>query len=236
MPVVFHPCLQMPMSIITATSVKTRSSASNHAPANRKASSRPLSVGQRLVRWVEQRLGRRIQVRGHGLQMRVTLKKVTPATEALQLPGMVQLRSLSKDRLALMQKELRGLLRQHPQTKKLLRHLAYVERTLRHDGLKAVDDLPLDVLSKALTQLESLVVNWSALGLGEMRSRLSLLVKNKKILALHMDGAAQPTEMDHSQRADVCEVSHSVFEEMDRSWRGQVPPTLTQALSNARPA
>jgi hypothetical protein len=193
-------------------------------------------MGQRLLRWVGHRLGRSIEVRGRGLQMRLVVKKVVVASDAPQFPGMVSLKSLSKDRLALMQKELRGLLRQHPQTKKLLRHLAYVERTLRHDGLKAVDDLPLDVLSKALTQLESLVVNWSALGLGEMRSRLSLLVKNKKILALHMGGAAQATEMDHSQRADVCEVSHSVFEEMDRSWRGQVPPTLTQALSNVKAA
>ena len=186
-------------------------------------------MGQRLVRWVE-------QVRGHGLNMRVMVKKLTPATEAPLLLGMVQLRTLSLERVALMQQELHALLRQHPQTKKLLRHLAYVERTMRHDGVKAVDDLPLDVLSKALAQLESLVVNWSALGLGEMRSRLSLLVKNKKILALHMGDNAQATEMDHSQRADVCEVSHSVFEEMDRSWRGQVPPTLTQALSNARAA
>ena len=224
------------MSISTSTSVKTRSSSSNRARVNRKRASRPLNPGQRLVRWVEQRLGRRIQVLGQGLRMRVTIKKVSSAQEAPQFPGMVQLRTLSTERVGLMQKELRGLLRQHPQTKMLLRHLAFVERTLRHDGLKAVDDLPLDLLSKALEQLESLVANWSALGLGEMRSRLSLLVKNKKILALHMVGEAQATEMDHSQRAEVGEVSHSVFEEMDRSWRGQLPPTLTHALSNARAA
>jgi hypothetical protein len=223
------------MSNITSTPVKTRSVSSNRAGESRKRRSRrPLSVGQRLVRWVEQRLGRRIQVRGHGLQMRVLVKKVPPANETPQLPGMVQLRTLSENRLALMQKELRGLLRQHPQTKMLLRHLAYVERTLRHDGLKAVDDLPLDVLSKALAQLESLVANWSALGLGEVRSRLSLLIKNKKILALHMSADAQATEVDPLQRADVCEVSHSVFEEMERSWKGQIPPTLTQALTSAR--
>ncbi|XVJ70313.1 MAG: hypothetical protein HEQ39_12190 [Rhizobacter sp.] len=135
-----------------------------------------------------------------------------------------------------MKKELRELLRQHPQTKKLLRHLAYVEQTLRHDGLQAVDDLPMDVLHKALTQLETLVANWSALGLGEIRSRLSLLIKNKKILALHVEDATHSTQMDLSQRADVCEVSHSVFEEMDRSWRGHIPPTLTQALGNVKAA
>ncbi|MFM8901535.1 MAG: hypothetical protein ACKOF9_16555 [Burkholderiales bacterium] len=149
-------------------------------------------------------------------------------------PGMVVIKPLSKERLALMQQDLRKLIRQHPQTKKLLRHLAYVERTLRREGLKAVDELPLEVLSKALTQLETLVVNWSALGLAELRSRLSLLVKNKKILALHTEAAPQSTQMDYSQRADVCEVSHSVFEEMERSWRGNVPPTLTHALGNAK--
>jgi hypothetical protein len=219
-----------------STSIKTRSRSSIQARVNRKRPNRPTSLGQRLMRWVEQRLGRSIQLCGHGLQMRVMVKKLIGVQQSPQFPGMVALRVLPKERLKLMQKELRGLLRQHPQTKKLLRHLAYVERTLRNDGLKAMDELPLDVLSKALTQLESLVVNWSAQGLDEIRSRLSLLVKNKKILALHMDGEAQPTEMDPSQRADVCEVSYSVFDEMEKSWRGQVPPTLTQALSNVKAA
>lgn len=168
--------------------------------------------------------------------MRLVMEKVSKASANPLFPGMVVIKPLPKEKLALMQKELRRLLRQHPQTKKLLRHLAYVERTLRHEGLKAVDELPLDVLAKALTQLETLVVNWSALGLGELRSRLSLLVKNKKILALHTEINHPSTQMDYSQRADVCEVSHSVFEEMDRSWRGQVPPTLTHALNHASPA
>lgn len=218
------------MSTIAPTTTRTRSRSTSHS-VRRKRSSQPVGFSQRLLRWVEQRLGRRIQVRGQGLQMRLVVKKIAKAPDALVLPGMVVIKALSKEKQALMQKDLRGLLRQHPQTKKLLRHLAYVERTLRHDGLKAMDELPLDVLSKALTQLETLVVNWSALGLGEVRSRLSLLVKNKQILALHLGEAAPPaTEMDHSQRADVCEVSHSVFDEMERSWRGTVPPTLTQAI------
>jgi len=224
------------MSITTSASVRTRSRSSGRGGVNSKRRSGPISLGQRLVRWVEHRLGRRVQIHGQGLQMRLSVKKVAAVNDAPAFPGMVQLRPLQKDRLALMQKELRGLLRQHPQTKNLLRHLAYVERTLRHDGIQAVDDLPMDVLAKALAQLETLVVNWSALGLGEVRSRLSLLVKNKKILAQHAEATSPSTQLDHSQRADVCEVSHSVFEEMDRSWRGQVPPTLTHALSNGRAA
>lgn len=199
----------------------------------RAAASTHHSVGSRLLRWFEQHLGHSIRLQGQGMQMRLVVEKVAAVPLEQQFPGMVALKPLSRDKQENMRKDLRRLLRQHPQTKKLLRHLAYVERTLRHEDVKAVDDLPLDVLSKALSQLETLVVNWSAPGLGEVRSRLSLLVKNKQIIALHLGGAAQPTEMDHSQRADVCEVSHSVFEEMDRSWRGQVPPTLTVALSSS---
>jgi hypothetical protein len=226
----------MSISIISSPPVKTRSSASSRGSVKLKRPSRPLTASQRVLRWLETRLGRRIQVRGHGLQMRVMVKKVPPPKGAPQFPGMVELSALSEEKVALMQKELRGLLHQHPQTKKMLRHLAYVEHTLHHNGLNAVDDLPLDLLSKALTQLESLVLNWSARGLGETRSRLSLLVKNKEIVALHMGSAAQATEVDSSQRADVCEVSHSVFEETERSWRGQLPPTLTHALSNVKTA
>ncbi len=189
-------------------------------------------VGGRLLEWLEKRLGRSIRVQGQGMQMRLVLKKVAVAPAAPEFPGMVKLKPLSAEKQETMRKDLRRLLRQHPQTKNLLRHLAYVERTLRHDGVQAMDELPLDVLSRALEQLENLVVNWSASGLGEARSRLSVLVKNKQIVAQHLGRDAPMTEMDPSQRADVCEVSHSVFEEMDRSWRGQVPPILTAALSS----
>jgi hypothetical protein len=216
--------------------VRSRSRSSGRSRVSRQQARRPAGLGQRVLRWVEKRLGHSIQLRGQGLQMRLVVKKIAKVPEVPLFPGMVVLKAISQEKQELMQKDLRQLLRQHPQTKTLLRHLAYVERTLRHDGLKAVDDLPLDVMSKALTQLETLVVNWSAMGLGEVRSRLSLLVKNKKILALQLGGTAHATEMDHSQRADVCEVSHSVFDEMERSWRGTAPPTLTHTLVPASAA
>lgn len=212
-----------------ASSVQSR-----HSSGRRKKTRRHhgTGVGGRLLGWLEKRLGRSIRVQGQGMQMRLVVEKMPVVPVAPEFPGMVKLKTLSAEKQEIMRKDLRRLLRQHPQTKNLLRHLAYVERTLRHDGVQAMDDLPLDVLSKALEQLETLVVNWSASGLGEARSRLSLLVKNKQIVAQHLGRDAPMTEMDASQRADVCEVSHSVFEEMDRSWRGQVPPTLTAALSS----
>lgn len=233
--------MQQPIrSSSSGTSAKPHRSSRRSTSSTKRASRRnhgPASVGSRLLSWFEQRFGRSIRLQGRGMQMRLVVKKVAAAPATPQFPGMVALKPLSEDRQEAMRKDLRRLLRQHPETKKLLRHLAYVERTLRHDGVAAVDELPLDLLSKALSQLENLVVNWSALGLGEVRSRLSLLVKNKQILALHAGGAGAPTEMDHSQRADVCEVSHSVFEEMERSWRGQMPPpTLTAALTPAAAA
>ena len=61
--------------------------------------------------------------------------------------------------------------------------------------------------------------------------RLSLLVKNRKILVLHLGEAAHKVEIDSTLRADVCEVSHSVFDEMERSWRGQVASELTEVAN-----
>ncbi len=220
------------------SSLRAPSPASSAQPrrsaGSRKKTRRPhgAGVGGRLLVWLQKRLGRSIRVQGQGMQMRLVVEKMPVVPAAPEFPGMVKLKTLSAEKQETMRKDLRRLLRQHPQTKNLLRHLAYVEHTLRHDGVQAMDDLPLEVLSKALEQLETLVVNWSASGLGEARSRLSVLVKNKQIVAQHLGRDAPMTEMDPSQRADVCEVSHSVFEEMDRSWRGQVPPTLTAALSS----
>ncbi len=209
-----------------ANAPRQRSRSRKHASRHNRE-----SVRNRLLHWLEQRLGRSIRLQGQGVHTRLVVKKLIPAPAEPQFPGMVTLKPVSTTRQQAMRKELSGLIHQHPQTKKLLRHLAYVEHTLRHDGVKAVDALPLEVLEKALSQLETLVRNWSVSGLDEVRSRLSLLVKNKQILALHRQGdGAQVTDMDDSQRADVCEVSHSVYEEMDRSWRGQVPPTLTAVM------
>jgi hypothetical protein len=79
-----------------------------------------------------------------------------------------------REKFALMQQQLAELLDDLPETRETLRHLVFVEQALAKKGLRALDRLPVDVLRRALEQLEGLVVNWSPVGLATLRSRIAV--------------------------------------------------------------
>ena len=146
-----------------------------------------------------------------------------------------QARSEERKHVRRMRADLFFMLEQHPASRELVRALALVERTLQHSGFDGVDQLPQKVLARALTELERLVRDWSPIGLAELRSRLAVLVKNKPMQAERTEQAAQESlegpvskvsvfaGLDSAQPVDVSEVDHEMFEEMERSWVGQVP-------------
>lgn len=78
--------------------------------------------------------------------------------------------------LALMQQELAQALDELPDLREELRHLAYFEQALLHDGLLALHAVPLDVLQRALDQFEGLVTNWAPAGLATLRSKMAVAV------------------------------------------------------------
>ncbi|MES1161788.1 MAG: hypothetical protein ABUL50_01840, partial [Rhizobacter sp.] len=101
----------------------------------------------------------------------------------------------------------------------------------------AVEALPVRVLAKSLMQLEKLVWDWSAPGLAELRSRLAVMVKNRQPEAEQEAASTAALELDlHTQHsaADVTEVDHAAFEEMERSWAGQMPEGVAQAVAAAK--
>ena len=116
-----------------------------------------------------------------------------------------------------MQTDLADLLDQHASARQLMRHLDLVERALGR-GLSAWERLPRKVHARALTELEKLVWDWSTDGLAELRSRTAVLVKNRPA-----DDALHSLDLDATQRADVSEVEHSIYEESQRSWAGGGP-------------
>jgi hypothetical protein len=139
-----------------------------------------------------------------------------------------------------MRRDLYTLLERHPASRQTMRRLDVIERTLRHTGMNAVEALPLPVLAKGLAELESLVWDWSVPGLAEVRSRLAVAVKRRR----HEADApgASPFErygsMPPAIDADVQEVSHELFEEMERSWTGRMPgePAVQHAMSASEAA
>jgi hypothetical protein len=89
--------------------------------------------------------------------------------------------------LALMQAQLAELLGELPETRHTMRHLVFVEQALAKKGLKALHKLPLDVLQRALEQLEGLVTNWSPVGLASLRSKMAVAIIDRE----HQDPEAE---------------------------------------------
>ncbi len=69
-----------------------------------------------------------------------------------------------------------------------LRQLAFVEYALEKKGWRGLHKIPLDVLQKALEQLEQMVQNWSDEGLACLRSKMAVAVIDRE----HMDPNKEP--------------------------------------------
>jgi len=148
-----------------------------------------------------------------------------------------QAREDQRQRVRRMRRDLYELMQQHPTSRQLMRHLDLVERTLRHEGYAAVEALPVRVITKALTQLEKLVWDWTPVGLAELRSRLAVMIKNRQPEAEQEAASTAALELDlvtHHNATDVTEVDHADFEEMERSWAGQMPEGLSKAIAEAK--
>jgi hypothetical protein len=97
-------------------------------------------------------------------------------------------RHKEKHEQALVVEQLGALLAEFPEARGTLRHLVFVEGAVRKKGLKILHKLPLDVLQRALEQLEGLVTNWSPEGLANLRSKMAVAILDRE----HADPAAEP--------------------------------------------
>ena len=96
-------------------------------------------------------------------------------------------RRAEKQELAVVLEQLGALLAEQPETRRTLRPLVFVEQALTKKGLRALHKVPMDVLQRALEQLESLVTNWSPVGLANLRSKMAVANLDRE----HMDPDAE---------------------------------------------
>jgi hypothetical protein len=96
-------------------------------------------------------------------------------------------RRKEKQEQALILSQLGKLLDEVPETRSALRHLLFVEQALKKKGLRALHKLPIDVLKRALEQMEGLVTNWSPVGLASLRSKIAVAIIDRE----HMDPDAE---------------------------------------------
>ncbi len=107
------------------------------------------------------------------LQARTPSGKVVGAREQARIDKELQ-------ELQLMLRELDELLEQQPGSRQTLRHIEHVRQSLHKKGLRALHKIPLDVMQRALEQFESVVSNWTPVGLASLRSKMAVAIIDRE--------------------------------------------------------
>lgn len=118
-----------------------------------------------------------------------------------------------RDELAVIRQQLAALLDELPETRSTMRHLGFVEHALSKKGLKALHKLPVDVLQRALEQIEGLVTNWSPAGLASLRSKMAVAIIDRE----HMDPDAEADAYRTAAVLDADPQAGALPEVVDRS-------------------
>jgi len=125
--------------------------------------------------------------------------------------------AIPSPRVRRMRQDLSELLDRYPPSRSALRHLWHLERALRR-GDAAFGMLSADALDGALTQLESLVTDWSPAGISSLRARLVVAIMGRESVGPDASGFRALSQFYEEKGLDVEEVSASVFMEVDESW------------------
>lgn len=124
---------------------------------------------------------------------------------------------------------LKTLLDSHARTRRVMRHLAFFEGALAIHGLKATAEVPVEVLSVAVGQLEALVGNWSNPGLAELRSKMAVAIVERSRDPFYGAGGDELSNFNTHSRLMVGDASHSMFLELEKQYRDLLPAQAIQA-------
>lgn len=167
------------------------------------------------VTWVRDLLKRPVKLERRGAQLHLVLGD-TPAKAAK--PAASGAAPTAGEALRRGHEALRALLRRHPETRHLMRHLGFIEQQLGLSGSRALKrDIPVPVLRKGAEQLDLLLRDEPSEALADLRARIDAAVRSRAGVV----GA-------RADEVQVSEASHSLFDEMERSWTGQMPLTVTK--------
>lgn len=170
------------------------------------SSAAPARTRIRPLRWLKSLLKGKLRLERRGINVHVRLDPAQiPETE---MPAASQGQALRESHAA-----LRALLDRHPDARRTLRHLVYLEEMIARNGSRVWKKVPTQVLQKAHRQLELLARERQHPALEALYERLGDV----------LNGRTGFGALTRPQDVHVREASHSEFDEMERSWTGQVP-------------
>ncbi len=176
-----------------------------------KASAHPPPADKALG-WFERLKRLRFRFQRKGIDFKLLLED--PAEHIAEIKR--QAVAVPSPEAAMMSVALKAVLDRHASARAVLLHLAVLEKALNRHGLKALDEVPPDVMLRAMSQLETLVTDWSQAGLAGLRARVTAsLVRQDR--ASQRGGA--PERLSDLQ---VDEASVSTFQAINAQWEGSL--------------
>jgi len=130
-----------------------RFSVSKKSRSSQKAS--PASGAAKAPGWFERLKRLRLRFKRQGLNIHMLLED--PAEHIAEIKRESAVADTSE--AAMMSKALKKVLDRHASSRTVLAHLALLEKSLNRRGLKALDQLPPEVMQRAMSQLETLVTD-----------------------------------------------------------------------------
>jgi len=179
----------------------------------------PAAAKRGSLRWVRDVLGRSIRLEQRKNQLHVAL--VDPRGEPEEPMSL----------LMQQRAELGARLLVHDPATQIVRNLFIVHDELRANGWTGVENLPLKVTSRALTEAEILAVDEPSEVLATI---IATLQDIKRAAEERVAREALDADWEVPQLAEVSDTNFDEYELIERSWAGTVPAGLDIPRGNSR--
>jgi hypothetical protein len=200
-----------PMKATAATPATKGSKAAKAGKATKPAAD-PNAFLKNPVRWLKRLFRRPVRLKRQGLDFKLVLDDPATRFGDAAMGGPKMTPSDTADVQA-MRLELAAVLDRDPRSRSVLVHLNMLERALKTKGMKAFEDLPAELLRKAMAQLDTLVMDWSARGLTLLRARASGTLARTRISA-----GTRQADFGDTTHVQVREASVTTFMEAEKEW------------------
>lgn len=130
-----------------------------------------------------------------------------------------------------MQAAIAQVLDRHVGSRKVLKHLGYLEHVLRRQGSRCFMSLPVEVLKPALHQLNSVMGPQPSQGLTELHACLVVTVVDRDVEVDDDDANGRLSVFAVGDKVQVCEVSHSDFVNADQPWPLVAEPAMADTAA-----
>jgi len=212
------------MSRTSSAPVAKRSASAESTKAG-KATTKLVKAGSKKTRpaaapvaekdgWLQRLKRLRLSFKRKGLNIQVLIED--PAKHIAEIKREAAVADVSE--AAMLSAALRGVLDRHPTSRSVLVHLGLLEKAMSRHGLKALDDMPADILQRAMSQFDTLVSDWSPAPLAALRAKIKTVLLAHQRANDHRSTAQRLSNFHDDERMHVAEASVTTFMEANAEW------------------